>query len=213
MVQAILEDRKRQTRRVVKGHVKMFDYIAATDIPCPFGKVGDVLWVRETFFDSDNYKYVPLFVARNRYLFKADDDFIGDHKWKPSIHMPFEACRLFLEIANIRVERLQDISENDSKNEGIQEFTKDGVGFKYGLDGWHWSSSTGKPFMCYNRKIAFGELWQSINGAESWNSNPWVWVIEFKQIPKPIALLAPTHENLQADSSTHDQSHETTEGV
>jgi len=173
MVQAILEDRKTQTRRVLKGNVQLFDYIAATDVPCPYGKVGDVLWVRET---------VSRFSFGGCYAYKADNDPEDKcTKWRPSIHMPFEACRLFVKITNIRVERLQDISESDAIHEGIGRFSKDNTVYKYGLDGWPWQEMQRKP------SLGFSILWKSINGSESWNANPWVWVIEFKQITKDEA--------------------------
>ena len=85
------------------------------------------------------------------------------YKWKPSIFMPREACRIFLKVTNVRVERLQDISDHDVIAEGIvMEKT---------------------PFI--EPCNAFASLWESINGIGSWALNPWVWVYEFKQIEKP----------------------------
>jgi hypothetical protein len=216
MVQAILEDRKRQTRRVAKlNGCKSFDVPSDWDKEaidhwtggkCPFGKIGNVLWVRETWNKSDSKYYfkaspetLPEYILNNHW---GVDDCI----WKPSIHMPFEACRLFLEITNIRVERLHEISENDAIKEGLISLDYKGhPSYTHNKDKHPngFGSATG----------CFSHLWQSVYGAESWNANPWVWVIEFKQIPKPIALLAPIGENPPIDSSTHDQSHETTEGV
>lgn len=200
MVRAILDGRKTQTRRVIKtqpirndcpiipseewGFVQRKQiqesparYEIYQSWKCPYGQPGDVLWVRETWQPSSSGVYVH---------FKADwaDEDAGKG-WKPSIHMPKSAARIFLQITNVRVERLKDISDEDAKQEGIQEFTKDGVGFKYGLDGWNWSCMSGSPFMCRNREFAFEELWKSINGEQSWDENPWVWVVEFKIIEKP----------------------------
>jgi hypothetical protein len=159
MVQAILENRKTQTRRIVKlNGCKSFDVPSDWDKEaidhwtggkCPYGQVGDVLWVRET------WKW-DIFTGGYFALYRADYSTNFGAKWKPSIHMPFEACRLFLKITNIRVERLQEITCKDVLAEG--------------MDSGHDSS--------------FITLWQSINGAKSWDSNPWVWVIEFKRISK-----------------------------
>lgn len=213
MVKAILSGSKVQTRRVVKPQpdnesyfqtklengILTFDYNLGdknTIIQCPYGQVGDVLWVREKieadYETDDRVILTKYFADKVPVIYSTNDEYNGsvrhwtsNKKVVPSIHMPKEACRLFLKIKSIRVERLKDISEEDAASEGIEEFTKDGVGFKYGINGWHWSCNTGKPFMCRSRKIAFEELWQSINGEESWNSNPWVWVIEFERIEKP----------------------------
>lgn len=178
MVQAILEGRKTQTRRVVKSRHESGEYLIVRqkedgqlleiqsldfngkncnkNVTCPFGKVGDVLWVRETFKISKKGE---------RYQYLATDENHSDkqQKWKPSIHMPFEACRLFLQITNIRIERLQDIGDADAANEGCI----------YGR------GASVDPAVGNN---IFINLWQSVYGAESWNANPWVWVIEFKQI-------------------------------
>lgn len=207
MVQAILAGRKTMTRRIGKftfpenrefiydgtgidGDLNHYFEEVINNEPsekyisigkCPYGQVGDVLWVRETFCPPNGYG------THVDYMYKADWELPKtnsrhDIKWKPAIHMPRAACRIKLRITNIRVERLQDITEQDAIKEGIDRFTKDGVVFKYGLEGWHWSQHTGTPFMCYKSKHAFELLWQSINGEESWNANPWVWVIEFERV-------------------------------
>ncbi len=179
MVQAILEGRKTQTRRIVKGFVPDFlnDIVGGPvwaleqyDIRFPYGKVGDVLWVRES--SATTYAQAGPRIIR-KVWYKADDPIIPENvkfKWKPSIHMPRSSCRLRLEIANIRVERLQEISVGDAIAEGI-EGNGDPYGFKSYLDG-----GTGAAVYSYKT------LWQSINGKESWEENPWVWVIEFKRI-------------------------------
>jgi hypothetical protein len=137
MVRAILDGRKTQTRRVIKE--KLMRGEGAHVNNCQYGKPGDRLWVRETFCYHD-------YLAR--YLYKADG--VTGVKWKPSIFMPRIASRIMLEITGIRVERLQDISEEDAIAEG-----------------WPKSSDW------------YRSLWESINGQGSWVLNPWVWVIEF----------------------------------
>ena len=194
MVQAILEGRKTQTRRVVKARSYITD--VADDIPyemteddhqpikCPYGKVGDVLWVRETFS-----KIIPLEKSESVFVFKADDDCYKDYVedwqgWKPSIHMLFEAARIFLAITNIRVERLYDISQQDSINEGIEYLGTGDYGpeWKCYFDPKHDTPPYTSP------QNSFMSLWVSINGLDSWDANPWVWVVEFKRITKEEAL-------------------------
>ncbi len=201
MVRAILDGRKTQTRRIMKvqpsdgfhpthngydldlnahwytpGVVDKNGYLqpAKKDVfgvadenegyTCPFGSVGDRIWVRETW-----NKYGGLLTYR------ADYDWIEDMKkemachesypkWHPSIHMPRLASRLTLEITGVRVERLRDLSEDDAKSEGITP-PSGGV-----LPGWEY-------------RINFRDLWMSIYGADNWEANPWVWVIEFKVVP------------------------------
>lgn len=133
---------------------------------CPYGKSGDILWVRET------WQYVDIPDDYTGYVYKAsggldwemsNDEWI----WRPSIFMPRAACRIFLQITDVRVERLQDISEADAIAEGVEK-----LGLYPGYD----ISSRGK----------FNGLWTNINGAESWEKNPWVWVISFKRIERPV---------------------------
>jgi hypothetical protein len=154
MVKAILEGRKSQTRRIVKpqpwSHTKR--------VLCPYGKLGDILWVRETWAHTGAYH---IFKAGNNWgEYYVDENYNPTDKkiqWKPSIHMPRAACRIRLEITDIRVERLQDISWEDVVAEGCP-------GYRPTQD---------EPTQQFQR------LWQSINGEESWQSNPWVWVISF----------------------------------
>lgn len=166
MVQAILEGRKTQTRRVVKSeHLRgvVLDETMYNQMQnrCRYGKVGDVLWVRESWngVKDLNGKFI-------HYRFKGDNDpFHNGMRWKPSIHMPFEAARIFLEIMDVRVEQLQYISDQDAKSEGVN-FTK---------------------YVNATARYHFMELWKSINGEYSWNSNPWVWVLTFNRITKEEA--------------------------
>lgn len=188
MVQAILEGRKTQIRRVTKmqpgegeGYEDLgngeFAYISngGMSVPytCPYGQVGDILWIRESFSKVE-FKDKPIL-----YLFKANPDH-QSMKWKPSIHMPKVAARIWLRITNVRVERLQDISEEDAKAEGIDELFDSSVEERwknYGLEPYN------KPLN--NPASSFMTLWWRINGMDNWDANPWVWVIEFERIEKP----------------------------
>ncbi|MBO2925967.1 ASCH domain-containing protein [Metapseudomonas otitidis] len=187
MVRAIINGEKTVTRRVMKPqptpsnlgghswpcpiHQTMLHveqelqngegiWAGLADSACPHGAPGDLLWVRETYGD-----------AGCRLTYRADlDD--GAHcmvkKWIPSIHMPRSASRILLEITAVRVERLQDISDDQARAEGVAEWAKGAL------------SPEGRADIC--RQEGFRMLWESINGAESWAANPWVWVIEFKRI-------------------------------
>ncbi|MDY3694589.1 MAG: hypothetical protein SO066_07965 [Proteus mirabilis] len=193
MVRAILDGRKTQTRRVMKVQPVLNGdrwevYSASVEkgnksIPvtpwgsiennCPFGKVGDRLWVRETFGNRvvrDALGGTGEFITYRAsepdavYCTCASGDDIP-MKWKPSIHMPRWASRITLEITDVRVERLNDISNDDAKSEGCW----------YGRGG-------GTPDKALTPSDQFPTLWEEIYGDGSWSSNPWVWVIEFKRI-------------------------------
>ncbi|MED5693127.1 hypothetical protein [Enterobacter hormaechei] len=174
----------------------------AKGINCPFGAVGDHIWVREAFQGPlvseellEEYRAYPEKFENPEYCeYAADgeprpeycdlDDNLR-HGWRPSIHMPRWASRIMLEITDVRVERLQDISEEDAKAEGLAEITKDGSLFKFGIpdrDGYPGADDNGWPWTEWERNPvdAYCKLWQSIYGEESWQANPWVWVIEFK---------------------------------
>ena len=140
---------------------------------CPYGSPGDRLWVRETFqgpmwFGDDE----PVDSHTPKYChYKADGDGTPEYmdaddnlvcRWMPSIHMPRWASRITLEITGVRVERLHDISDDDSLAEGIYP-TKTGL-------------YSGSP------RAAYEELWESINGPGSWATNPFIWVIEFRRV-------------------------------
>lgn len=214
MVQAILEGRKTQTRRVVKidGMLSytgmkplsthecgsVFYFWGNKEITCPYGQPGDVLWVRESFlwvFLDHAHDLLEGSKDRSRYAYKASvhSDWMEyakekyGYKWKPSIHMPKSACRIFLRITNVRVERLHDINEADAKQEGVEvkeygshpffctrdySYKKNSNGFWPGF-----CADTGDQF-----SRSFKSLWRSINGEQSWNDNPWVWVIEFERV-------------------------------
>ena len=194
MVQAILNGRKTQTRRIVKpqpesidhAHHKIIPYNGSVEflhnsLKCPYGKVGDVLWVRETYT-----KLLPEHFITSLYVYKADCDLGGEearqdyikagypYQWKPSIFMPKEACRIRLEITDIRVERLQDISKEDAIAEGI-DVKMNGIHPNY-RDYKYSDSWLSNPYWSYNT------LWEKINGNGSWEKNPWVWAITFEKI-------------------------------
>lgn len=155
----------------------------------PYGKTGDRLWVRETWQHS-NFPLGP-YDASCQVFYRADylDDPHGPdgerspegryRSWRPSIHMPRAASRILLEITGVRVERLQDISEADALAEGIESLTGDKTIY-------HWDFP--KPMPPYavsgykSARDAYKELWVEINGRESLDANPWVWVIEFKRV-------------------------------
>lgn len=169
----------------------------STDRKYPYA-VGDVLWVRETCAPRRdvNARKDPE-KAKQYCLYRADDESaleIDTHWhdypacWTPSIHMPRWACRLRLEIAGVKVERLQDISEEDAKAEGVQTHAqhygipeeKDAM---YGSTPWY--RYDGQPCSATSARHSFETLWDSINGSREgcdWKSNPWVWALIFKKV-------------------------------
>lgn len=188
MVRAILDGTKTQTRRVISnvatiGRVTEFGRSDTTGYDwtmrdsrlrwndlrhkqlidrCPYGQPGDRLWVRETFqrFTDDGeilYKAGPAgFEAMNE--LKRDE--CPEARWRPAIHMPRWASRITLEVTGVRVERLQEISGADAVAEGVRSRLPDnGIAV-----------------------AEYRDLWEGINGAESWSANPWVWVIEFEVV-------------------------------
>lgn len=155
-------------REVMKGSGK-FEHDL---IPCPYGRPGDLLWVREAWREYDNSTECgcldhcccpPTGTPIHR---ATGDD--GESKWRPSIHMPRWASRITLEITRVRVERLQDISVEDARSEGcdVPDLPPEvhGVAGDFAAD----------------ERTTFAILWNRINGAGAWNQNPWVWVIEFR---------------------------------
>ena len=216
MVRAILNGSKTQTRRVLKPqppgeadsmfichhpdprpHFYAFDGTALMDfaVPCPYGKPGDQLWVRETWrkgFYPDTSDRSWRGGSTETYLYRADEGSeIFKRGWKPSIHMPREASRIQLEITNIRIERLQDISAEDCKAEGIlPNWCGDLAGFDGDEHGWlPFELRPGEEnipgvdiYEQLTPQRAYQVLWESINGPGSWDANPWVWVVEFRRI-------------------------------
>lgn len=166
----------------------------AVRVRCPYGSVGDRLWVRESHaiykdaFVREKGEEVILYRAdASAYWNMTPHDHIEaefnplrdssdyEPKWTPSIHMPRWASRITLEITGVRVERLNAISEEDAKTEGIHNF-----GGGLGLFGYDPEGTPG-PMVGGSAVEAFALLWESINGPGSWSANPWVWVIEFKR--------------------------------
>ena len=163
----------------------------ARTIDGPYGVLGDRLWVKETFKHFGNV-HDGTGPVRASVKYRADDTYRdcgewptfadaperecwtqGRSPWQPSIFMPRWASRLTLEVAEIRVERLRAITEEDAAAEGIHTLPSDGYGWTHGMDGVRHNAPT----------HAFRALWDSINGKRpgcSWADNPWVWVVEFK---------------------------------
>ncbi|EKN6328509.1 hypothetical protein WF070_003325 [Yersinia enterocolitica] len=200
MVNAILSGRKTQTRRIMKvqpaecSHThwpeypnpewKLYDRgwncavcgngVSLTErdvtgIICPLGKPGDQLWVRECFSDLEDFDFfnpsVPDVISGYWYWADGNPEWGNWTKPKPSIHMPRWASRINLLITGVRVERLNDISDVDAAAEGCA----------YG-------KGNGEIDLAVRPENHFPTLWASIYGAESWQANPWVWVIEFERM-------------------------------
>lgn len=215
MVQALLDGKKNSTRRIIKrtpsndcasgyGFWKEFNssdgktYIKDyTHSPLwwtleeyirKFSRyhVGDILYVREKFFEGDIFDSNEDIAERGVVLYAADDlrDDLDstEMKWKPSIHMPKRLARIRLKVTDVRIERIQDMQHTDFLSEGIREYTKDNNTFKYAAKNqYSWKD------MPKNPKEPFISLWNNILVKEkfkmyNWNANPWVWVICFEII-------------------------------
>lgn len=179
MVRAILDGRKTMTRRAVNPQprevrVQGGEWLADDGciLRCRYGMIADRLWVKET--------WQPFFKGGAIYLADAGTARLNavneEHakatwpKWKSSLFMPRSSSRVTLEITGVRVERLQDISEEDAKAEGIYLHSHHGLfsADHRSLDGGGRSAREG-----------FAKLWDSINGKGAWRANPWVWAIRF----------------------------------
>lgn len=183
MVRAILGGRKSCTRRIVKGFIPnnaVWGYTAFTPkgyiscrgtfadgygekffkLPC---KLGDILYVRETWKKAPNGYYYYEDWQRN--------DIADVTKWKPSIHMPKEAARIWLKVTDVRVERLQEITIDGIRNEGLSSMAVHAGDMEIALKEWEllWSSTIKKSDL----------------DRYGWDANPWVWVIEFERCEKP----------------------------
>jgi hypothetical protein len=188
MVKALLAGNKTQTRRIVnpqpvvdpnsaytyfKGHKYIFDiHTWKSDIfrHAPV-HVYDVLWVREAFYHIED-SVLPQFA------FKADyhENFnFKNIKWKPSIHMPYKAARLFYKVVRVGIQQVGEISEHDAEWEGVE--------YNESLGGW--KNYLTDDYLFGTARESFNSLWQKINGPQSWNANPYVWVYEFEQVDKP----------------------------
>lgn len=229
MVRALLAGTKTQTRRAVKSvelargeamGVRVapgtFCYIDFDGVPglswrpfggsptvpyppekvaaaCPYGAPGDRLWVRETWAKAGE--------VGDSVEYRADNGDPTNGRWRPSIHMPRRVSRLTLEVTDVRVERLQDISESDSQAEGVEATTlpeewhavrlmhghNEAIAFP-SLPSDATISDLGLRSLCHvpprvliSARDQYARLWEDINGADSWAKNPWVWVIEFRK--------------------------------
>ena len=144
------------------------------DFRCPYGQPGDRLWVREAWAaDAQLDAVAPRDLSQGEpILYPADGvtrtsgcSMISQGRGRPSIHMPRWASRILLEITDVRVERLQDVSEEQSEAEGV-DFLRAAPDFDETL----------------TAKQLYEILWDHINGAGAWDANPWVWVVEFKRV-------------------------------
>ena len=154
----------------------------------PIANVGDIIWVKETvkrikygaYWDNDSITtpdYECKYIADDSsiyYHWLMEKSAFNSKKVVPSIFMRKYESRIWLKVMDVRVERLNDISESDAIGEGVVEFTKDGTVMKYGLEGWDWSDMPRTAIEGYKR------LWESINGVGSWELNPWVFVYDFE---------------------------------
>lgn len=165
-------------------------------IPCPYGKPGDHLWVRETWSAIGFAAKLPISEMNKAYgdniVYKADVDQSLYYDWRPSIHMPRWASRITLEIVRVRVERVRDISPHDAEAEGIQ------------VSHYYCDEGTAPDFTPMHRCDPIGkfrELWDSINARRGygWDQDPWVWVIEFKRLPSLVEQVK-TLKSSQANS-------------
>jgi hypothetical protein len=165
-------------------------------MPCPYGMPGDRLWVRETHEvnrigceeDEDgafgNFAGVAYRADNGRAQFPISQrlyDRLNETEssgWTPSIHMPRWTSRITLEVTGVRVERLQDISEADAAEEGVESLRGEGEYWKDYLR----STEHCDELICLSARESFRTLWDRINGEGAWAANPWVWVVEFKRL-------------------------------
>lgn len=178
MVRALLDGAKTQTRRVVKPqpdsispdgmparffHQRAIGSGYPVQIRCPYGQPGDRLWVREAWAPK------AIDPECTTVAYRATDDECNG-PWKPSIHMHRWASRIDLEVTGVRVERLQDISQSDARAEGAPPShpSIDRVSREFGYADFP--------------RSWYAQLWEQINGAGSWDANPWVWAVSFRRI-------------------------------
>lgn len=183
LVRAILEGRKTQTRRIVKrlplrinretnamevdvANIENGEF--AKRVPCPMGKPGDRIYVREAY--AHHPQFAQMAFRADGEEFEDADGFLWEPKWTPAIHMKKEEARIWLEITSVRVERLQQITEADAKAEGAQPWPCDHPRRSCADIGCN-----GPDYLA-----GFRHIWESTGG--DWAANPWVWVIDFKTI-------------------------------
>jgi len=200
MVNALLDGRKTQTRRIVKPQpemdIKAIQKVITLDgknrdgffcagddygkaFFCPYGQPGDLIWVREGFtLDHLDHNF-PHYRAD---MINPSDPPPKPHKWKPSIHMPKAIARIWLQVKKIELERLQQITDQDVIDEGIAAFKcVPGDGYPSPLYK-HYMSTSQRETWIPDPLISFQSLWQSIHGPDAWDANPWVWVVHFDVI-------------------------------
>ena len=180
MVRAILDGRKTCTRRIVKPQPTA--HYGTQCIKPPY-QPGDILYVRETWerFECRNCegdekgkcpkepKKSVLDKTCGCYMYRATDEISGDAKWHPSIHMPKEAARIWLKVTDVRVERLQKITEVQAQVEGCNSGLLTGA-----------CTARGQFEDLWNTTIKKSDI-----DRYGWDANPWVWVIEFERCEKP----------------------------
>jgi hypothetical protein len=196
-VRAILDGRMTQMRRIVKARrggtitgpaSEPFSAVEACgggkrNLPsriecaqCPYGVPGDQLWARETWARRGEMESA---------IYKADElaaiGAYGCVKWSPSINMPRWASRITLEVTAVRVERVQEISPNDARAEGLVSYPHEWRGCDYPVAPIAYEPYAGHKFRWSDPIQAYEALWEENNGAGSWAANPWVWVIEFRR--------------------------------
>ena len=201
MVRALLAGRKTQTRRAMKPQPDLTpelnddaeaEFYAGDECvhirPCPYGKPGDLLWVRSpwrTHADLDPYPPRDLMLLDGLSIYYEGITTSVGVDWGRYRHarfMPRAFSLLTLQLTDVRVQRLQDISEVDARAEGLERR----------LD-WlpQYRGAPGLPWRSEFPREAFSDLWQSINGPESWDVNPWVWALSFRVIHANVdAVLA-----------------------
>lgn len=204
MVQATIARRKTKTRRVIKpqppeqflnhGNAIAFvtDKTLNHTVHCPYGKPGDLIWVKESFYAYGHWTTITDNTGKRKSIFQdltRDNFYLHQYaaEWQPkkvakkgelgwhkrsSLFMPKRIARIWLKINDVNVQRIQDITPMDSEAEGIKMLS--------GGTFW-WQNYLNEGLPGFKSAVqSFKSLWQSINGKDSWNENPWVWVIEFK---------------------------------
>lgn len=205
MVRAILAGTKTQTRRVVKPQppsncvrpmayegIWTWEYLrhgVHVGPMCPYGGPGDTLWVRETHASTAQ---AGDHASDARTVYRATDpdwSTMSGWKWKPSIFMRRADSRISLRVTSVRVERVQDISEEDARAEGVQrmgatQLRMYGEGSRAGR-AWVRYTNTPTPW-CDSARESFASLWCCINGRESWDANPWCWCVGFERVESAV---------------------------
>ena len=179
MVQAIQAGRKTQTRRLLR-HINAYSIKTGLPGNAPPCKPGDILWVRETWHkDAGRYMYLANYSKDEKFYRNGQEVEI---RWSPSIHMPKTAARIFLRVKDVRVERLQDMTEEQAEKEGCSAGRFHITCGPFG--------NCDEPPEDFDAVEDFQRVWDStIKPADhdkyGWDANPWVWVIEFERCEKP----------------------------